>query len=815
MSALRHANLSAGSPKDSVSELFDALAEAIKQRRGHKALGLVKLLRKHPAYGPAHVQLVARAYEIRLSEMHAVGQHKDAAGLLQMLTEQQPEVAALLSRRPALLLELEGGTGPLLARYGQDAALTEELDAWVRTECRDPRPLARHPGLDETHPLRAGALAVLKAWEEVDCGRVAEAYARLPDAIGRRSPFIAWRLFVQALKAAAAGSDKEACTCLARIAEDSAVRPLAEMLGRILADEPPQTVRESALRARIVAPSLYGALQEIDRHLSAGRLTEAQQHFEELLSRPIWSGRPQLLNELSARFMDAANRLLEMRAASFDLLEQPQDFLLPRLRRMPQFTQSFAKCMYWNNSDTVEDWEKLMAVGHPTPLLKALIYDRLAAIELLTYEDEEDDTDEECETESYSRALAYWRQSVRSFPLRETYVHWHDEARCRKADVEEVLGAWGRAFPEDEVPLLELTALYRANRTPQKALAQFRRLESVARGRPEVEALRPLLCFDSAAGRLSRGMVEAAEKDLAAVGPDIPDFARVVRATLRWVCALRGGKSAAEWREEWSGHPIWAFQTVTLLDRQWRMDIAAETAEILKSMVSQLRDDPARLVADYAQLARLSDAVWSINRWFPCGPPVEAAFRSRAADAADLWTITERLCTAEMLTMLSARDLCWSLTGNGLARRDMRTPEYLACRAMLYDPCLAPPGVGLHEDKALKHMDECMAVALRLARSSGRLEAVQMVEAISEDRRCCVGAIQEARLTDAACTRMLERESAICSWNDVPAALKRVVSLNENISDLINRLNRKIGKSRRSRSTKNPSGPDINQTELW
>lgn len=813
MSALRRDNLSAGSPKDSDGELVDALSEAIKQRRGHKALGLVKLLRKHPAYGPAHFQLVARAYEIRLSEMHAAGQHKDAAGLLQMLSEQQPEVAALLSRRPALLLELEGGAGSLLARYGQDAALTDEIDAWIRTECRDPRPLARHPGLGETHPLKASALAVLKAWEEVDCGRVAEAYARLPDAIGRRSPFIAWRLFVQALKAAAAGSDKEACACLARIAEDSAVHPLAEMLGRILADEPPQTVRESALRARIVTPSLRGALQEIDRLLAADRLAEAQQSFEELLTQPIWSGRPQLLGELSARFMTAGNRLLDARAASFDLLLQSQD-LLSRFRRMPQFTQSFVKCMYWNNTDTVEDWEKLMAASQPTPLLKALIYDRLAAIELLTdepYEDGDDDSDAVCEDEddqNYRRAVTHWRQSARCFPLRETYVHWHDEARCRKADAEEALEAWSRAFPEDEVPLLELTALYRAKRTPQKALAQFKRLESVASGRPEVEALRPLLRFDSAAGRLARGMVEAAEKDLAGVGPDIPEFARVVRATLRWVCALRSGGPTAERLEEWAGHPLWAFQTVTLLNRQWRMDVASETAEILKSMESQSRDEPARLVADYARLARLSDAVWSINRWFPCGPPIEAAFRSRAADAADLWTVTERLCTAEMLTVPSARDLCWRLTGNGLARRDMRTPEYLACRAMLYDPYLTPPEMRLHEDKAVKHMDECMSIALRLARSSGRLEAVQMVEAFSEAGRCCIDANQEARLTDAVCARVLEREAAICSCYDVPAALKRVVSQYDNISELIKRLNRKIGKSRRSRSTKNPSGPD-------
>jgi hypothetical protein len=782
MSAFPHTDLSAGAPKGPESELLAGLAEAIKQRRGHKALGLVKLLRKHPAYGPACFPLVARAYELRLSEMHAAAQHKDAAGLLQMLSEQQPGVAALLSRRPALLLELEGGAGSLLARYGQDMALTEEVDAWVRAECRDPRPLARHPGLAETHPLKAGALALLKAWEEVDGGRVAEAYARLPDAIGRRSPFIAWRLFVQALKAAAAGSDSEASACLARIAAESAVRPLADILGRVLADEPPQTVRERALRARIVAPSLRGALEETDRLLAAGRLTEAQHRFDDLLSRPLWSGRQQLCAELSARFITAATRLLEKRGPSFDGLQLAQD-VFSRFRRLPYFPSSFVRCMYWNNADTAEDWENLMAAGQPTPLLKALIFDRLAAIELLTGADEEDgyaDGDEDDDADGdeeadYSRAVACWRKSAALYPLRETYVHWHGEARRRGADVEEALEAWSRAFPEDEAPLLELTALYRAKRTPQKALSQFKRLENVARGRPEVEQLRPLLRLDSAAGRLARGMHDAAEKDLDGIGPDAPEFVRVVRATLRWICALRSGcASAAARREEWAGHPLWAFQTVTLLSRQWRMDVAAETAEAQRYMEAQSRAEPARLVADYARLVRHPDAVWSSNRWFPCGAPVEEAFRYRAADAAALWEITERFCCVSELTLLSVRAMAWCLTGNGLARRDLRTPEYLACRALLYDPYLAPPGVGLHIDKAVKHRDECMAVALRLAQASGRLEAVQKVEAFAEARRCARDAKQEAHLTDAACARVLERESVIGDWADVPAALKNV-----------------------------------------
>lgn len=814
-----------GAP-DALVPLLAELQAAVAQHRGHKALGLAKLLRKHPAYGPQHTSLVARAYEVRIAEMLASAQHKSAQELLQLLAAQQPEVAALISSRPSLLVELGGGAGSLLARYGLDAALTAEIDTLIRRDCRDLRPLAQHPHLTAAHPLKVAAAAILRAWEEVESGASTEAYARLPEVVGRRSPFIAWRLFIQALQAAYAGHDAEVPAFLDRIADDSAVRPLVDVLRRILAGEPPQTPRERILHAKIVAPSLHGALAQIDQHLAAGELTESRRIFDELVRQPIWTGRKQLLGEIAARYLLAAtpaiNRICKDRG-SFNKADE----LFLSFRRNPQFATSLAKFLYWDDRDCFEDWEQVIQFSKPPPLAMALIYDRLATIRLTRNEGDPDDDDdfydvpemrrEESAPQSCCEAAKLWQKSAQCFPLRETFVHWHAAAQHNDGDVEFALEEWLRAFPEDVTPMLELTALFRANRTPQKALAMFKRLESVARGRPEVEALRPLLRLDSAAGRLARGMYAAAEKDLNEIAPDAPEFIRVTCATMRWMCAMRSGGDAVAQRAAWeaAGHPLWAYQAVCVLESQWRAQVSAELTEVDARVAALARAAPAQLVSDFAKLAAQPDAVWSLKRLFPCGAVIVAACRDRTADADSVWALLQGLFKPHLLSKPGARKLFWALTGNGLARRDARTPEYLAYRALLYDPLLMPPDDGPDFDAVADRVDECLAVAHHLAHASGRMEAVQTVEALTRYFHVPTNLKrQEARLTDKFRARVIEQEIAIGAWADVPDRLRIKEQVRRSGFDLLSQFKRKQRATRPRTSPPAPE-PDTHQPELW
>ena len=815
------ANESEADASDSLVSLLAELQASVEQARGHKALGLAKLLRKHPAYGPKHIPLVARAYEIRLAEMHTAAQHKAAQELLQMLGQQQPEVAAQISNRPALLVELGGGPGKLLTQYGQDERLTEEIDIWIRRDCRDPRPLAHHPHLAETHPVKVAATAILNAWEEVEHGTIAGAYARLSDAIGRRSPFIAWRLFIQALQAAYTGHDTEAPAYLDRIEADCAVRPLADTLRRILACEPPQNIREKILQAKIIAPSLHGSLSQIDQHLAARQLPESRTLFDELVRQPIWTGKEQLFGEIVARYLLAIIPLLDRMCAAQGSKKTAHE-IFQNFRRIPRFAPSMTKFLYWDHADTAEDWEATIQVDPPPPLAMAMIYDRLATICLTRKADDLDDDDfgiyGDDDPDAERQAEKLWQQSVQFHPLRETFVHWHAAVQRSEGDEEAALIAWNRAFPEDVTPLLALTALYRANRTPQKALSMFTQLESVARGQPEVEALRPLLRLDSAAGRLARRKYAAAEKDLDGIAPNAPEFIRVACATLRWICALRSGGDATASRAAWdaAGHPLWAFQTIDLLASQWRAELSAELDEADARVATQARAAPAQLVADYARLAAQPDAVWSMKSRFPSGALIASACRDRTVDSASLWDLLRELYHPSNLSKAGARQLFWALTGNGLARRDTHTPEYLAYRALLYDPLLMPPDKSPDFNAAADHVEECLAVAQRLAHASGRMEAVQTVETLSHHCHVPVNPKRlEARLTDKTCARVIEQEAAIGAWAEVPPKLKetpRQRRSNKDVFDVFKRARR----AAQSRVPPPPlSDPDVTQPELW
>jgi hypothetical protein len=343
----------------------------------------------------------------------------------------------------------------------------------------------------------------------------------------------------------------------------------------------------------------------------------------------------------------------------------------------------------------------------------------------------------------------------------------------------------------------------------------FKRLESVARGRPEVEALRPLLRLDSAAGRLARRMYAAAEKDLDEIAPNAPEFIRVVCATLRWICASRSGGEVAARRAAWeaAGHPIWAYQAVSVLESQWRAEVSAELTEVDARLTAQARSAPAQLVFDFAKLAAQSDAVWSLKRRFPCGTFIVAACRDRSADADSVWALLQGLFNPHVLSQPGARALFWALTGNGLARRDARTPEYLAYRALLYDPLFMPPADNPNFDALVDRVDECLAVAHHVAHASGRMEAVQAVESLSRHCRVPVNRKrQEARLTDKTRDRLLEQEIGISAWADVPGRLKEKVR--HSSFDIFSEFQRKL-RSTRARTSFPESGPDAHQLELW
>jgi len=767
---------------DTLEKIVTELEQAIVQRRGHKALGLAKLLRKHPAYSSEHHPLVARAYETRLAEMLAAGQTREAEELTRMLAETQPQIISGLSPETALRTEISGARGVvLLARYGTDAGLTAATDRLIIRECRNPRILAENPHLPENHPLKAEASSIMLAWRELEENKTGGGFKSMLASVGRRSPLVGWRLFVQALAAFYGRRDNEARACLEKIPDDSCVRRLAAALQRMLSGAAPEGGHERALHARIFGGSIRHYLAEIDALVEKRRFSDARRRMGELSVRPIWQGKTGLLKEITAR--------LFVRIGALPDKDQWDDFDLPipRVKMNALEFESNVRAKFLRNMDVPRDWERLMQISQPPlgNLEKALVYNHMARIEIeigkgpsMDNENIEHmpDFDLPDEREVYELTREYWRKSAEQLPLRDVYGEWARQARIYSTgEAETVLRRWRSDFPDDERPLLELISISREKQDTGKTIEYFDALDRVARGRPDVEALRYFIRLDSAARHLAEGNAELASGELEAMPRPAPPFEEALRSTMAAISVPDSDASTADRLERVRAmrRPATALFTLSVLQRLCpRFDINAPLRAVLSAIEEQTRDSDL-MAANYLDLLRVKDAVWGTREYVFCNDPMLKAFKRTALPSAQLRNIIDGLAGCDRLFYAPlVRRMGWALTGNGIARNDPETYAFLAYRALLY--AAAPAG----ENKidlayAYQRMLASLAAAYKLARKTGRTDAPHFVEVIADLTPVYDCYQQEAvRLSDKRTARIVAEESPIYAYEDLPSRFR-------------------------------------------
>ena len=203
--------------RDYAADVKTALAEG----RARKALGFLKEARK--AGIDLDGELIVDAYILRMEEMLERGQSKEATEMFENIVRPLAEWQKTISPAKRLETMLRLGLDDGWATYGDDSADTAAMDDVILTRINDPRTLAEHPGLSQNHPLKQQAVAVTKAWSLVDDGRSRDALEHLK-AIGRRSPFRGWRVFIQALIAHYDNDDAAVESLCNRIPAEAAVQ---------------------------------------------------------------------------------------------------------------------------------------------------------------------------------------------------------------------------------------------------------------------------------------------------------------------------------------------------------------------------------------------------------------------------------------------------------------------------------------------------------------------------------------------------------------------------------------------------------------
>ena len=521
----------------STAELRSELEEFLSLSRGRKALGLAKLLLKQRDFSPDDLPRVVRAYEIRISEMLDAHQTREADLFYRDFIGSQPEWEAIFSRSLLARKDFETGTAVVILEYEKDQVTADAVAEYIKNRLENISLVRDHPLLPAEHPLKREAAAVIDAWREVEGEADTGAFSRMQETVGRRSPFIDWRMLVTAIKAYYEREDRLCLDCLGRIPPDSPPGKIAAVLARVMGASDVDTPAAGQLRNLLAGPSLYGELLEVDQLLEAGEYRSARSKFRKVYSSPRLAGKDGLRRELAARF-------------GFKLTFYDQD--IPNyFAATPDYDCIVALLACWVGRDDFTIWEQVMARGNFPPPARALIYNRMAKrmteeipeIGSSLYSRFEKNELRNLIGDFLSAAAGYWEESVKIHPLRETYQQWYkqtsDMSSAREKD--KLLRRWAKDFPDDRAPLLELVECCRERKAHTKALKIFADLETRTGKEPEIDRLRRLLYIDKVVDLLKKNRLDEASSRLREIDCSGDPFFPALVAALAWLIGLRLG----------------------------------------------------------------------------------------------------------------------------------------------------------------------------------------------------------------------------------------------------------------------------------
>ncbi len=755
--------------------LFDQLLrdmrEMIQQRRVRRAFALAGRVVAHPDFSPSHIEAVVGVYEKRFYEMLTAGHAKKAAQMITAAVAQHPAWRPAFTTATLAHAEIAGGAPALLLSYPNDVSAATTIDSLLRDTIRDLRPLARHPELPDEHPLKVAAAAVIDAWGEIEQdGHRGTAYEHMTATLNRRSPLIAWRLFVQALAAFYEGDDDTAHQCLQRCAACGNVRPMAALLSSLIAGTPPQSDTGRRILRATAGPSLAANLCVIDQYLDRQDFSAAGTTLRRLLRDPALLNRPSLRTDIGALFI----------TRSLEGDNEPSSSILRPLDTGTLLEDAFLRSDLMEDEDEIEEWRNyLKRHRRLAPIDRALICNRMA--HLAAQSDPVHDFDKMFsglfddfmdDGSMPDDPVNYLRDSVAHCPLPVTFRLWHDyiSARSNRQAAEKVLEEWHGHFPEDETPLLLLVDSCRARNVYQKAMSFFRKVDALGKGRPEVEAIRHYLIVDNACRHFAKGRIPKACDLLDTIPDSAEPFVLAIRATLHWIAAW--GDPAREGHAE--QEMIDLHQPLSILCLRHLLPerkIRFPTTTLPCRLQAQTKDADL-VVRNLHYLVTVSDPIWH--------PAIVASAQPQLPDAIRQTTVESRVlrdCLTGLVDFRGAiREVClaplWALTSVGIARHDTHISTFLCYRAFLIrtadraTPSYVEAADSLYGRRILK----CLAAAHLTASEHGSIEDVRLVDLIAEKIGDLSCAKRATSLTPLTINKIVKQEAKTHHPTDLPYA---------------------------------------------
>ena len=756
--------------------MFAEMQHMVGNGRIRKAYGLARLLLRQPDLSSEHAEAVVRVYEQRLTDMFDRGHGREAAEVLRGLIEQRPGWEDLLCETTIIRAALDSRIpGPLLD-YPASTRMAQAIDAFVRSDLRDIRKLAVHPGLPDEHPLKAPALAVVRAWEEVEkSGGRGASYEGMLRMVGRRSPLLGWRLFVQALASFYEGNDEVTRQFLQRVACCDGVRPMAEILTTLAEGGTPASSAGREIQRRAHGVNLRDELRHIDELIDERRWREAAATMETLMGRAEMRTRPGLRSDAGGLFLARCFEVDEERdppPTVMDWIRSPQDGL-----------DHLMRAMFLEGEDEVQEWRDYLLRGHSrlSSIEKALICNRMAELAQMGHalgpfsDAMFGDADDEDREEIDVAPEEYWRRSVSLHPMAGTYRRWLEYVKFDARSAEKILEEWHRDFPDDITPLVGLVDSCRARNVYQKAMSFFRRLDELAGGQPAVEAVRYFLLADNAVRHIAKGRDLKARGLLDAIPDTASPFLIALRDTLRLAAAGHDPSEADQVKSRLAAlrQPL-SVRCIRhlLLSRGVSLPDGAALDEVGRQM-----EDADLVVGNLRMLAEVADPLWNPVPIASQQPELTAAVLRAEVDSSVLRDCLLGLLDLNKLDGNIAVAPLWALTARGIVRDDRYLSTFLAYRAFLLrcaDP-VARPFIPVEECAYYRRLAGCLTVGLKTAADRGSLEDVQLVELVADKIGVFDFRGQAESLSRTEVERVIAKEGKSTSPRDLPQPGKRRV----------------------------------------
>jgi hypothetical protein len=542
----------------------------------------------HKRYqSPASEALLVDAYGARIRSLLEHGLATEAGALLSLVCERYASAKEKLADIGIAVAGRQSRLDDLLKPLN-DPAISESaraaIEDTIKRQVTDLSGLAQCAALPPSHPLRAGAQALQRAFEAVTSGPAGDSDLLLSD-VPRRGPLAPWKMLVRAIAYFYQRDDSACERCLQTIDPGSAPARLVPAIRAMLSQEFGESLDPASARlARQVGGNmrmLRSALESLDAAFASkkgrARISPA---IHEAISA-CRSASPEMLDRLRqhisvrAAILDMPVETIRGALGGSSVKDAYFWRLYARSAESAREPRTFAACSMWEEfrrHAVAEGWfaeegpEAAALYLHIADLLRRIPHEELPELRgryILQFKGYGDFYKDQspsiravaakCQRPDFYYLVPsqLFERACTMDPHREAFEQWVDwaETEAGRKEAERAAEAWRRALPNDSQPLLYLMEAAEKRGALTKAFRLLGDAEKIDSLNPEVRRAALRLLVGQAIRHLRQRKAHLAEQDLASLEPlpqaqegDRPAFL----AALRWLCCIiRGDAEAA------------------------------------------------------------------------------------------------------------------------------------------------------------------------------------------------------------------------------------------------------------------------------